>query len=116
MEDLTWIIVQLQETMERQAPRYHPCHIHSIGTRRPDHSFPSNRIKQFFRYLTYPLLGELTSTLVLSVSQKFDNTTLIGGETGDLLDDLPDESSALGEVALGTADAALGGLVRSGFL
>jgi hypothetical protein len=29
---------------------------------------------------TYPLLGQLTGTLVLAVSEKFDDTTLIGSE------------------------------------
>lgn len=31
----------------------------------------------------YPLLGELTGTLVLAVSEQFDNSALVGGEAGD---------------------------------
>lgn len=30
---------------------------------------------------TYSLLGELTGTLVLAVSEQFDNSALVGGET-----------------------------------
>ena len=33
------------------------------------------------RLITYPLLCELTSALILGVSQEFDNTTLIRGKT-----------------------------------
>lgn len=29
---------------------------------------------------TEPLLGQLTGTLVLAVSEQFDDTTLVGGE------------------------------------
>lgn len=52
----------------------------------------------------------------MRVPQEFDHTTLIRGKTSDLLDDLADEGSAAGEVALGAADAALGGLEGRGFL
>lgn len=67
------------------------------------------------RKMTYPLLGELPGTLVLGVPQQFDNTALIRGETGDLLDDVTDKGSAAGETALAAADAGLG-LDRGGFL
>jgi hypothetical protein len=66
--------------------------------------------------LTYPLLGELTSSLVLSVSQKLDDTTLIGGKTDNLAGDVTDEGSAAGRLALGAADPGLGGVERGGFL
>lgn len=33
-----------------------------------------------FHGATYPLLGQLTGTLVLAVAEKFDDTTLIGSE------------------------------------
>ena len=65
---------------------------------------------------TYPLLSELTSALVLSVSQKFDDTALIGGKTDNLAGDLADEGSAAGRLALGAADLGLGGVEGGGFL
>lgn len=65
--------------------------------------------------MAYSLLGELAGTLVLGVPQQFDDTALIGGETGDLLDDVADKGGAAGETALGAADAGLG-LDRGGFL
>lgn len=65
---------------------------------------------------TYSLLCELTGTLVLSVPQKFDDTALIGSETDDLTGDVANESGAAGGLALGTADAVLGGVKGSGFL
>jgi hypothetical protein len=61
------------------------------------------------------LLGDLPGTLVLRVSQQFDNAALIGSETGNLLDDFADKGSAAGETALAAADAGLG-LDRGGFL
>jgi hypothetical protein len=63
----------------------------------------------------HSLLGELAGTLVLGVPQQLDDTALIGGETGDLLDDVADKGGAAGETALGAADAGLG-LNRGGFL
>lgn len=63
----------------------------------------------------YSFLGDLPGTLVLGVSQQFDNAALIGGETGDLLDDVADKGSAAGKTALVAADAGLG-LDRGGFL
>ena len=63
----------------------------------------------------YSLLGELAGTLVLGVPQQFDNTALIRGETGNLLDDVTDKGGAAGETALAAADASLG-LDRGGFL
>ena len=68
------------------------------------------------RQLTYPLLGELTSALVLSVSQEFNDTALIGGKTDNFAGDLADESGAAGRLALGAADFGLGGVERCGFL
>ena len=65
---------------------------------------------------TESLLGELTSALVLSVSQEFDDTTLIGGKANNLTGDLADEGSAAGRLALGPADAVLGGLEGGGFV
>lgn len=58
---------------------------------------------------TYSLLCQLSRALVLGVSQQFDDTTLIWGKTGDLLDNVSNESGTLAEVALGAADARLGG-------
>ena len=55
----------------------------------------------------YPLLGELTGALVLAVAEELDDAALVGGEAGDLLDDVADESGALAQVALGPADAGL---------
>lgn len=65
---------------------------------------------------TYPLLSELTGALVLSVSQEFDDTALIGGKTDNLAGDLTDEGSAAGRLALGAADLGLGGVEGCGFL
>lgn len=65
---------------------------------------------------TYPLLSKLPGALVLSVSQKFNDTALIGGKTGDLADDVTDEGSAAGRTALGAADTGLGGVKRGGGL
>lgn len=62
-----------------------------------------------FRWKTYSLLGQLSRSLVLAVSQQFDNTTLVWCKAGDFLDDLADEGGALAQVALGAADARLGG-------
>lgn len=50
---------------------------------------------------TYPLLGELTGTLVLGVAEQLDAAALVGGEAGDLLDDVTDERGALAQVTLG---------------
>lgn len=65
---------------------------------------------------TYSLLRELTSTLVLSVSQEFDDAALIGGKANNLAGDLTDESGAARRLTLGAADAVLGGLEGGGFL
>lgn len=103
---------------------------------------------------TYPLLGELTGTLVLGVAEQLDHTLLVGGQSkrvkcvshmlcprsskralpdtillvrktgregwvsevrggfvvdlpGNLLDDVPNESGALAQVALGARDTGL---------
>lgn len=76
----------------------------------------NTREDQYPELVTYPLLGELTSSLVLSVSQKFDDTTLIRGKTDNLAGDVTDEGSAAGRLALGAADPGLGGVERGGFL
>lgn len=65
---------------------------------------------------TYPLLSELTSTLVLSVSQEFDDTALIGGKTDNLTSDVTNKGSTAGGLALGAADTGLGGVEGGGFL
>jgi hypothetical protein len=57
---------------------------------------------------TEPLLGELTGTLVLAVTEQLNDTALVGGKASNLLDNLTDESGALAEVALGAGDAGLG--------
>jgi len=49
---------------------------------------------------TEPLLSQLTRTLVLAVSEEFDNTTLVWCETRNLLDNLSNKSSSLAEVTL----------------
>lgn len=54
-----------------------------------------------------PLLREFSGSLVLSVTDQLDNTLLIWGESSDLLDDLPDESSPLGELSLASSNAGL---------
>jgi hypothetical protein len=67
---------------------------------------------------TYSLLGELAGTLVLGVAEQLDAAALVGGETGDLLDDVADERGALAQVTLGAGDSGLddagGGLLYSG--
>lgn len=65
--------------------------------------------------MAYSLLSELAGTLVLGVPQQFDNTALIRGETGNLLDDVTDKGGAARETTLAAADAGLG-LDRGGFL
>ena len=65
---------------------------------------------------TYSLLCELTGTLVLRVPQKFNDTALIGSETDDLTGDVANESGSAGGLALGAADAVLGGVKGGGFL
>lgn len=66
---------------------------------------------------TEPLLGELTGTLVLGVAEQLDAAALVGGEAGDLLDDVTDERGALAQVTLGAGDSGLdntgGGLVAA---
>jgi hypothetical protein len=56
---------------------------------------------------TYPLLGQLSRSLVLAVPQQFDDSSFIGCETSDFFDDFTDEGCALGQVALGAGDAWL---------
>jgi len=58
---------------------------------------------------TKSLLGQLSRSLVLAVSQQFDNTALIRSQASDFLDDLANESSALAKQALSAGDAWLGG-------
>jgi len=54
-----------------------------------------------------PLLSELARALVLGVAEEFDDATLVGGEARNLLDNVPHESSALAEVALGARNTGL---------
>lgn len=65
--------------------------------------------KRVRAHKTYPLLCELSRSLVLAVSQQFDNATLIRSKAGDLLDDVADESGALAQGSLAAGNARLGG-------
>ena len=56
---------------------------------------------------TESLLGELTGTLVLGVTEQLNDSALVGSEASNLLDDLADEGSALAQVALGSGDTGL---------
>lgn len=56
---------------------------------------------------TESLLGKLTGTLVLAVSEQFDDTLLVWGKSSNLLDDIAHESSALGQVTFGSRDLLL---------
>jgi len=56
---------------------------------------------------TETLLGELTGALVARVAEQLNNTALVGGEAGNLLDDLTNKRGALAQVALGPRDAGL---------
>jgi len=49
---------------------------------------------------TKPLLRQLTGTLVLAVSEQFNDTTLVWCEASNLFDDLPHESGPLAQVTL----------------
>ena len=62
-----------------------------------------------------PLLREFPCSLVLGVSQQFNDTALIWGKTGDFLNDITDELSATGKMALCPRDSGLGS-VGSGFM
>jgi len=53
-------------------------------------------------------LCELAGTLVLGVTEKFNNATLVGSETSNLLDNVTDESGALAEVTLGAGNTDCG--------
>ena len=77
---------------------------------------PTNQSPTIQHRKTYPLLSKLPGALVLSVSQKFNDTALIGGKTGDLADDVTDEGSAACRVALGAADTGLRGVEGGSFL
>jgi hypothetical protein len=72
-------------------------------------SFPSNTVQRdaLGECRTYPLLRQLSSPLVFAVPQQLNNSSLIRCQSGDLLDDLTDERSALAQVALGTGDTWL---------
>ena len=65
--------------------------------------------------VTYPLLGQLSRSFVLAVSQQFDDTSLIWSKTGDFLDDFADKSCAFSEVTFGAGDTGLA-LDEFGFL
>ena len=56
---------------------------------------------------TYPLLGELSATLVLTVAKEFDDASLIRCEASNLLDDGSGELGALAQATLGPAHAGL---------
>jgi len=57
---------------------------------------------------TYSSLRELSGSLVLAVSQQLDDSSLVGCEAGDFLDDVTDEGGSLGEVAFCAGDACSG--------
>jgi len=56
---------------------------------------------------TEPLLGQLSRTLVLAVSKKFDDSALVWCKSRDLLDNLPHESGLLAQMTLRPADSGL---------
>jgi hypothetical protein len=64
---------------------------------------------------TESLLGELTGTLVLGVTEQLNDSALVGSEASNLLDDLANEGSALAQVALGSGNTGLDD-TGSGFL
>jgi hypothetical protein len=103
-----------------------------LGTTESTELFPLSVSSQFTcsRMSTYPLLRQLTCTLVLGVSEEFDNATLVwcksvqsqlaliptpisashyqnGDVPRNLLDDLPNEGSAFAQVPLSSADSWL---------
>jgi len=48
------------------------------------------------RKISYPPLGELAGTLVLSDPQQLENTLLVGGKAADLTHQVTDELDTLG--------------------
>ena len=56
---------------------------------------------------TKSLLCELAGTLVLGVTEEFDDTALVWCESRNLLHDLPNELGALASLSLGSADTRL---------
>jgi len=58
---------------------------------------------------TEPLLGQLSRTLILAVSQQFDDSSLVGCQAGDFLDDLAHKGRPLGEGAFAAGDAGCWG-------
>lgn len=64
---------------------------------------------------TQSLLGELLSSLLTSVSDKFDDSSLVWGKTGNLTDNLSDKRGSLGEGTFTVGDlwsnGSLGNLV-----
>lgn len=68
-----------------------------------------------FAGASYSLLSELSGTLVLGVPQQFNDTALIWGESGNLLDNFTDEGGAAGEGSLGSGDTGAS-LDDGGFL
>ena len=65
---------------------------------------------------TYPLRSQLSSPLILSVSQQFNDTALIWSKTDNFAGDFTDECGAAGGLALRTGDSVLRGVEGSGFL
>lgn len=56
------------------------------------------------------LLGELSGTLVLGVSEQLDDSSLIWCESGDFSDQVSDECRPLGESSLSSRRLDWGGL------
>jgi len=53
---------------------------------------------------TEPLLGELASTLILAVTEQFNDTTLIWRQSGDLPHNFSDECRALADATFGAGN------------
>lgn len=64
---------------------------------------------------TQSLLGQLLSSLLTSVSDQLDQSSLVRSQTGHLGDDASDESSSLGQSTLSVRDL-WGNLLGGGFV
>lgn len=60
------------------------------------------------------LLGELSGTLVLGVSEQFDDSSLIWSKSCNFADQVSDESGSLGESSLSSRRLNWGGLESLG--